>query len=156
MAFRVYISHSVAPHELGAIYGVAELAAKKGMEPIVWDRAWDPATPPARIVQLLTGIDALVAIATVSGTHIDWINTELEEALRSGLNRENVISVLDEQVTPPPVGAVVKINRYEISSTIQETVDILERLHHIGQNQKTLLAGLILGGLAALLLTSKE
>ena len=155
MAFRVYISHSVAPHELGAIYGVAELAAKKGMDPIVWDRAWDPAMPPARVTQLLNGLNAFVAIATVSGSHIEWINTELAEALRSGLNQENVISVLDEQVTPPSVGAVVKINRSDLSSTIQETVEILGRLH-VGRNQKTLLAGLILGGLAALLLTSRD
>ena len=155
MAFRVYISHSVAPYELGAIYGVAELAAKKGMEPIVWDRGWAPGALPARIAQLLKELDAFVAIATVSGGHVDWINAELAEALRSGLNPENVVSVVDEGVTPPSTGAVVKINRDDLSSTIRESVEILGRLQ-VGRNQKNLLAGLILGGLAALLLTSKE
>lgn len=155
MAFRVYISHSVAPHELGAIYGIAELAAKKDMDPIVWDRRWAPGAVPARVSQLLTGLDAFVAIATVSGTHLEWINAELAEALRLGLNQENVISVLDEVLAPPQMGAVVKINRDDPSVTIRETVDVLKRLH-VSRNQKNLLAGLILGGLATLLLTSKE
>jgi len=45
MSFRVYVSHSVAPYELGAIYGMAELAARKGMEPIIPDRQWPPDAP---------------------------------------------------------------------------------------------------------------
>ena len=37
MPFRVYLSHSVAPHELGAIYGMAQLAEGRGLQAIVSD-----------------------------------------------------------------------------------------------------------------------
>ena len=155
MAFRVYLSHSVAPHELGAVYGIAELAARKGMEPIVLDRHWAPNAPPARVLQALQGLGAFVAIATTSGTKVEWVNTELAEAARSGLNQEAIISVVDASVTPPTIGKVLKIDRGSLPITIAKTLTILEQLQ-LERSQKNLLAGLLLGGLAALLLASKD
>lgn len=156
VAFRVYLSHSVAPHELGAVYGIAELAAKKGMQPILSDRHWAPdEVPPARIVQGLTGINAFVVIATSSGSHLDWVNAELAEAIKLGLGREAVVSVVDPEIEPPRPGRVLTINRASLPETISKTAETLDHLH-LEQSQKNLLAGLLLGGLAALLLASRE
>lgn len=155
MAFRVYISHSVAPHELGAIYGMVELAARKGMEPIIPDRRWPPDTPPARIQQLLQGLDAFVVVATLFGQHIDWVNAELATAKRLGMKAENLVSVIDKGVIVPSMGEVVTINRMDVQATIAQAVQKLERLQ-IDQAQRNLLAALLLGGLVALLLASRE
>lgn len=156
MAFRVYLSHSVAPHELGAVYGIAELAAKKGMDPVLSDRHWAPNdVPPARIVQGLKGIDALVVIATSPGSHLNWVNIELAEAIKLGLHPGRVVSVIDSEIQPPTTGKVLTINRANLSDTISKTAAMLEQLH-LERNQKNLLAGLLLGGLAALLLASRE
>jgi hypothetical protein len=155
VAFRVYLSHSVGPHELGAIYGIAELAAKKDMEPIVTDRRWSPEAPPARILQFLKGLDAFVVIATESGRDLPWVNNELSVAIQSGLNAQAVVSVVDEGVTPPPTGRVITIDRLQLPETIRRTVEILEQLN-LERNQRNLLAGLLLGGLVALVLASKD
>lgn len=155
MAFRVYLSHSVGPHELGAIYGIAELAAKKGMEPVMVDRRWSPDAPPARILEFLKGLDAFVVIATASGGDLAWVNSELAAAIRSGLNPQAVVSVIDEGVTPPTPERVVTIDRLGLPETITRTVKILEQLH-LGRNQRNLLAGLLLGGVVAVLLASKD
>lgn len=155
MPFRVYISHSVAPHELGAIYGVADLAAKKGMEPIIPDRRWQPIAPPPRIDQLLRNLDAFVSVATASGQDLEWINRELSTALQLGLNPQNVVSVIDQGIKPPNTGAVLIINRSDIIATITEAVKVLERLQ-LQRVQQNLLGGLIVAGLVALLLASKE
>jgi len=155
MSFRVYVSHSVAPYELGAIYGMAELAARKGMEPIIPDRQWPPDAPPVRIAQLLKGLHAFVAVATLPGPYIPWVNRELEEGLRLGLNPQNVVSVIDEGVKPPSAGEVVVIDRTNFDKTIGKAVRILEHLQ-LERTQRNVLAGLILGGLIALLLASKE
>lgn len=155
MSFRVYISHSVAPHELGAIYGMAELAARKGMEPIIPDRRWSPDAPPARIAQLLKGADAFVSLATFAGQDISWVNRELDEVLRLGLRPQNLVSVIDEGLTPPSTGEVVIIDRTNFDRTITKAGAILERLQ-LERTQRNLLAGLVLGGLIALLLASKD
>lgn len=155
MPFRVYISHSAAPHELGAIYGVADLAAKKGMEPIIPDRRWQPIAPPPRIDQLLRNLDAFVSVATASGQDLEWINRELSTALQLGLNPQNVVSVIDQGIKPPNTGAVLIINRSDIFATITEAVKVLERLQ-LQRAQQNLLGGLIVAGLVALLLASKE
>lgn len=155
MPFRVYISHSVAPHELGAIYGVAELAARKGIEPIVPDRRWQAVMPPPRIAQLLTNLDAFVVVATSLGQDLEWVNRELSVALQSGLNPQNVISAVDQGIEPPVTGAMLTINRDNLAETVAEAVRVLERLQ-LQRSQQNLLAGLIVGGLVALLLASKE
>lgn len=155
MSFRVYISHSVAPHELGAIYGVAELAARKGMEPIVPDRRWQAVMPPPRIAQLLTNLDAFVVMATILGQDLEWVKRELSAALQSGLNPQNVVSVVDQGITPPLAGAVLTIDRSNLAETVAEAVRVLERLQ-LERSQQNLLAGLVVGGLVALLLASKE
>ena len=155
VAFRVYLSHSVAAYELGAVYGIAELAARRGMEPIVSDRRWAPTAPPVRIVQSLTGLNAFVVMATSSGSELEWVNTELAEALKLGLSPAAVVSVIDSGVEPPATGRILTINRASLAETISETAATLEQLQ-MERKQKNLLAGLLLGGLAALLLASKD
>jgi hypothetical protein len=155
VVFRVYLSHSVSPRELGAIYGMAELAAQKGMQPIVADRRWSPAAPPARIVQLLQGLDAFVVIATLEGTQESWVNAELDTALHTGLSAQAVVSVVDAGIEVPTTDHVVTIDRNNLAGTISRAVEILAGLK-LGQDQRNVLAGLLLGGLAALLLSSRD
>ena len=155
MAFRVYLSHSVAPHELGAIYGMAELAERKGMQPIVPDRRWQRVTPPPRITELLGGLDAFVIIATRLGGDLERVNAELSEAVRLGLKPENVVSVVDEGIEPPQWGPVITIDRYNFRATMEQVVGTLERFQ-LDRTQRNLLGALIVGGLVALLLASKE
>ncbi len=155
MSFRVYISHSVSPHELGAIYGVAELAARKGMEPIVPDRRWSPDSPPARIAQPLKNLGAFVVIATVGGKDLAWVNAELSVGVQQGMNPVNVVSVVDVGIAPPSTGRMVTIDRANLPTTITEAVNVLEQIQ-LEQTQRNLLAGLVLGGLVALVLASKD
>jgi len=108
-----------------------------------------------RIAQLLKGLHAFVAVATLPGPYIPWVNRELEEGLRLGLNPQNVVSVIDEGVKPPSAGEVVVIDRTNFDKTIGKAVRILEHLQ-LERTQRNVLAGLILGGLIALLLASKE
>jgi hypothetical protein len=155
MAFRVYLSHSVAPAELGAIYGIAELAARKGTEPIIPDRQWRPDALPARIQQLLQGVDAFVVIATSFGTETDWVNAELSMVLRAGVPPNAIVSVVDAGVLMPPAGQTVTIDRGNFAKTLRDTVELLERLQ-MERNQRNLLAGMLLGGLAVLLFASRD
>lgn len=151
----MYIAHSVAPHELGAIYAMAELAARKGMDPIIPDRQWHVDLLPARIQQFLKGLDAFVAVATFEGTHLPWLNAEVSAALNLGTDPNRIVSVVDHGLDTPPIGQKVTIDRANFDATISNTVARLEQLQ-IDRTQKNLLAGLVLGGLMALLLTSRE
>jgi hypothetical protein len=155
MAFRVYLSHSVAPSELGAIYGIAELAARKGIEPIIPDRQWRPDAPPARIQQLLQGLAAFVVIATTFGTETIWVNAELSSAVSAGVPSSAIVSVVDAGVLTQAAGERVIIDRDNFARTLGDTVSILERLK-LGRNQRNLLAGMLLGGLAVLLFATRE
>lgn len=125
------------------------------MEPIVPDRRWQAVMPPPRIAQLLTNLDAFVVVATILGQDLEWVNRELSAALQSGLNPQNVVSVVDQGITPPLTGAVLTINRSNLAETVVEAVRVLERLQ-LERSQQNLLAGLVVGGLVALLLASKE
>ncbi len=156
MAFRVYLSHSVAPHELGAIYGMAQLAEGRGLQPIVPDRRWQRVAPPPRIAQLLEGLDAFVIVATRLGEEMEWVKAELSTALRLGLKPENVVSVVDEGIDVPwASGSVITIDRSDFQTTMEQVVGTLARLQ-LDRNQRNLLGALIVGGLVALLLASKE
>ncbi len=139
MALRVYLSHSVAPHELGAIYGMAELAQRRGMEPIVPDRRWKPFAPPTGLLQ---NLDAFVVVATRFGQNLDWVNAELPEALRLGLNHSNVISVVDAGLSFPSFGESVVIERNNFWVTSEKVVHLLEGFQ-MGQSQRNLLAALV-------------
>ncbi len=154
-SFRVYISHSVGPHELGAVYGMAELSARQAMQPIVPDRRWDYHALPARISELLRGLDAFVAVATLSGQHSEWVNAELAEALRMGLNQQRIISVVDQGIPHPDAGRVVIIRRDNFQQTVEETAAMLQQVQ-LEQTQRNLLVGLVLGGLLALLLATRQ
>jgi hypothetical protein len=79
----------------------------------------------------------------------------LAQGLQLGLNAQNVVSVIDAGLAPPPTEHVVVIDRTNFDRTISEAVRILERLQ-LERTQRNLLAGLVLGGLIALLLASKE
>ena len=87
--------------------------------------------------------------------HLPWLNAELSAALNLGTDPSRIVCVVDHGLDTPPVGQKVTIDRANFDATISNTVARLEQLQ-IDRTQKNLLAGLVLGGLMALLLTSPE
>jgi hypothetical protein len=62
---------------------------------------------------------------------------------------------VDSGVAPPAAGKVLGIDRANLAETIAKVSAALDQLQ-LERNQKNLLAGLLVGGLAALLLASKD
>ena len=82
MSFRVFLSHSVSPAKLGIVYTIAEEAARRGMQPYIPDRTWDPAQQlPERISSALQEADVCVAVATQFGSQLPWVNSEIAGAV---------------------------------------------------------------------------
>ncbi len=87
---------------------------------------------------------------------MEWVKAELSTALRLGLKPENVVSVVDEGIDVPwASGSVITIDRSDFQTTMEQVVGTLARLQ-LDRNQRNLLGALIVGGLVALLLASKE
>jgi len=105
-------------------------------------------------MQLLAGLDAFVVIATSPGQDLERVNRELSTALELGLKSQNVISVIDQSIQPPGAGVVVILDRTNLRWT-EEVVKVLEKFQ-LQRTQQNLLAGLIVGGLIALILASKD
>jgi len=105
-------------------------------------------------MQLLAGLDAFVVIATSAGQDLELVNRELSTALELGLKSQNVISVIDQSIQPPGAGVVVILDRTNLRWT-EEVVKVLEKFQ-LQRTQQNLLAGLIVGGLIALILASKD
>jgi hypothetical protein len=105
-------------------------------------------------MQILAGLDAFVVIATSAGRDLEWINRELSSAVKLGLKSQNVISVIDPSIQPPGTGVVVVLDRTNLRWT-EEVVKVLEKFQ-LQRTQQNLLAGLIVGGLIALILASKD
>ncbi|MBA7699471.1 hypothetical protein ES703_108168 [subsurface metagenome] len=100
MGFKVFISHSVAPKELGIVYTIANESAKKGASPFIPDRDWEPEDEiPVRIQTHLKNSDYLLAIATSSGFQLQWLDREVKEASKE---KKPLLIVADEgiEVTP--------------------------------------------------------
>lgn len=148
MAFRVYISHSVSPWELGVIYAVAEEAEKRGMVPFIPDREWDATTyPPPRTSGPLMEADSLLAIATSGGRHLPWLNQELE--LWSGLPKaDRVIYLTDANMAVEPglKAYRVLIDRSDLAGSLKAVAAYLEQIK-LDKERKGLLGWLALAGI---------
>ena len=151
MSFKVFVSHSVNPVELGIVYAVADEAARRGMQPQIPDRDWDPAGQlPERIFASLSEADACVLVATQSGKQLAWVNAEIAGA---SLKQIPLIAILDSSLPPqdPQIESKrVLIKRENIPDTIARAAQAIEGVR-IEQNQKAALTWLVVGGLLFML-----
>ncbi len=151
MGFNVFVSHSVSPAELGIVYGIAEEATRRGMQPYIPDRAWHPRDQlPARIYSALQAADVCMAVATQFGTQLDWVNAEIAGAL---VKPTPLIAILDSSLPiqdPQIESARVTIRRGDLPATLVQALQKIEetRVYHA---QKDALTWLVIGGLLFLL-----
>lgn len=151
MNFTAFISHSVDPVELGIVYAIADEAARRGMQPHIPDRNWDPAGQlPERILAALSEADVCVAVATQSGKQLAWMNAEIAGASFKPIP---LMAILDSSLPPqePRIEAArVTITRDDLPGTIARAAQAIENVR-IGQNQKAALTWLVIGGLLFML-----
>lgn len=153
MAFKVYISHSVEPRELGIVYAVANEGAKRGAAPVIPDRDWDPKGEiPERILLPLSNADYVLAIATSSGLHWQWLNRELREGAGMG---KPLLVIADRGIRIPPGMNQIRIDRTNPARTISEASKHLEKFGRDKQT-KELLTWFGIGGLLFLLFLGRE
>ncbi|MEO0289985.1 MAG: TIR domain-containing protein [candidate division WOR-3 bacterium] len=153
MPFKVFISHSVAPRELGIVYAVVNEAAKKGASPFIPDRDWNPeGSIPERIQTHVKETEYMLAIATNSGFQLKWLNREVKEGLK---RRKSLIIIADKGIRIPPEIPSIRIDRDNPAGTIR---DISGRLAKFGRDKKTkeILTWITIGALLFLLLFWKE
>lgn len=156
MAFGVFISHSVSPVELGIVYGIADEAARRGMEPYIPDRDWNPLGQiPERICSALQHRDICVAVATQFGKQLDWVNTEIAGALAKPTP---LIAILDSTLpiqNPQIESARVTIARDDLPGTLSRALRKIEEVR-LQQSQKAALTWLVVGGLLFMLTQSDK
>lgn len=156
MAFSVFISHSVSPVELGIVYGIADEAARRGMEPYIPDRDWIPlAQIPERISSVLQRTDICVAVATHFGKQLDWVNAEIAGALAKPTP---LIAILDSTLPaqdPQIESARVTIARDDLPGTLSRALQKIEGVR-LQQSQKAALTWLVVGGLLFMLTQSDK
>jgi hypothetical protein len=154
VSFKVFLSHSVNPVELGIVYAIADEAARRGMQPYIPDRNWDPMDQlPERIFSALLESDACVAVATQFGTQLVWVNAEIAGALVKPIP---LIAILDSSLPPqdPQIeSARVTIIRNDLPGTIARAAQAIEKIR-VEQDQKAALVWLVVGGLLFMLTQS--
>jgi hypothetical protein len=148
MPFQVFISHSVAPRELGVVYAVANEAAKDGAEAFISDRDWDPKDEvPVRIMPRLREADYVLAIATSGGFQLEWLN---REASAAAVEKKPMLIVADRGLDISSGLAQIQIDRDNPATTVCR---VAEHIESFGQDRETRrqLAWLAVGGLLFLL-----
>ncbi len=154
MTFKVFISHSVAPRELGIVYGIANEGAKRGASTFFPDRDWNPKGKiPERIKSHLTDSVYFLAIATASGFQLDWLNREVKEFSKA---KKPLLVIADKKIKVPQNVTHVWIERANPAKTVHQ---VSEHLEKFGKDKETkeLLTWIGVGGLLFLLfLGSKE
>ena len=154
MAFKIFLSHSVAPRELVIVYATANEGAKRGASPFIPDRDWDPKREiPDRIESHLKEADYFLAIATSSGFHFEWLNREVQEAKKE---KRPLLLVVDREIKVPPKLTPIRIDRMNPAKTVHQVAEHLEK-YRKDKDTKQLLTWLGVGGILFLLfLGSKE
>lgn len=153
MAFKVFISHSVAPRELGIVYAIANAGAKWGASPFIPDRDWDPKDGiPKRIQPHLKGTDYILAIATSSGFQLEWLNREVKEGGKVG---KPLLIIADRGIKIPQGLPRIWIDRANPAKTVHK---VSEHLAKFGKDKKTkeLLTWIGVGGILFLLLRGSK
>lgn len=148
MAFKVYISHSVSPSELGVVYAVAEEAERRGIVPFIPDREWNAtASPPARILGPLTAADSLLAIATSCGRHLPWLNKEIDTWTCRPKPGDLICLTDAEMAVEPRLRAYqVLIDRSDLAASLKRVVEYLDKVE-LDKENKGLLGWLALAAI---------
>src|SRR5579862_6990855 len=77
MPFKVFLSHSAGPQELGILAGLIKYSVARELEPLIPNRLWNPgAGIPTQVQDQIRSSDCVVILATRPG-HLDWVNAEL-------------------------------------------------------------------------------
>ena len=143
----MFLSHSVSPAELGIVYGIAEESARRGMQPYIPDRDWDPKQQlPERIFAALEEADVCVAVATQFGTQLPWVNSEIAGAVAKPIP---LIAILDAALPRQDAvveGARVTITREDLPGTLSQALHKIEEAR-LQRTQKAALTWLVIGGL---------
>lgn len=145
MSFKIYVSHSVSPGELAAVYTLAEQVSRLGMEAFIPDRLWSPRQSlPTRISLQLRNAQNVVVFATSLGSHMDWVNRELTEWGRG----KQTLAVIDQGILVSgfPEEGLVHIDRDNITATVSEVAIKLAALK-LEDKQREAVGWLALGGL---------
>lgn len=153
MSFKVFISHSVAPGELGVVYAMANEIAKRGASPFIPDRDWQPEGEiPERILSNLKETNYFLAIATSSGFQLPWLNREVKEGMKE---KKQLLIVTDAGIKIPTKTSCVRIDRTNPAKTIKL---VSAHLAKFGKDKETkeLLTWLGIGGILFLLLLERE
>lgn len=149
MGLKVFISHSVAPRELGIVYAIANEAARRGADPFIPDRDWNPEeNVPERISIRLSNSHYLLAIATSFGTQIDWLKREIKEFGK----KSNLLIVADKGIKVPSGFTYIRIDRSNPAKTISKVSLELAKIK-INKETKELLALLGIAGILFLLIS---
>jgi len=145
MPFKVYVSHSVSPGELAAVYTLAEQVPRLEMEAFVPDRLWNPhQSLPARISSHLRNAQGIVVFATSLGSHMDWVNQEIDEGGRD----KQTLAVIDQGILVSgfPEEGLVHIDRGDIAATMSKVASKLAGLK-LEKEHREAVGWLTLGGL---------
>ena len=134
MPFKVFISHSVGPKELGILAGLAARAATHAIEPLVPDRSWSPPLVRSDVAQMIQAADCVVVLATSGGHHQNWVNAEVASA-----GNKQIILVTDAGIDVKfPAQNRVVIDRESLTATIQQVITGIQRLQLENQHREAL------------------
>lgn len=151
MAIQIFISHSVAPRELAIVNVVADIAASKGVVPIISHRDWIPNEKlPLHVESGISSSNYVIGIVTQNGHHLDWVKAEISYAKK--LNKP-ILILADVNIKIPSEYKVIYINRRAPFETISITSSEIQKLIN-DEKIRYIIGGFIITGLVLLLLFS--
>lgn len=78
MAFKVFVSHSMAQEDLGIVYEAARQARSKEIDCYIAERDWQfGKSLPKKIETAIRACDCFVAFWTAGGSHSAYVNQEI-------------------------------------------------------------------------------
>jgi len=150
--YRVFISHSVGPYELGLLYGLIGQSQAQQLQVFIPDRRWNSGAPvPPAVESAIRSSDCVLVLATRYGANTAHVNAEL--ALSTG---KPVIVVADAEMMLSANERIhqnrITIDRNSLSNTIDSAVQGIRGLALQASQQETL-TWLLVGGLLWLMFT---
>ncbi len=92
MAYKIFLSHSMAHEDLNLLTSFVSLLRTKGIESYLAERDWQPGTPlPQKIKAAIRASDCMVAFLTKAGDHSRWVHQEIGFAEAIPLRRIPIV-----------------------------------------------------------------